>query len=66
MTYNITLTRDEIRTIQKAIFAMGEATPTASPDLGHLERVYGKLLEATASDDVARRMQDEGDKYGHD
>lgn len=66
MTYNITLTRDEITAIKKALLAWGKTTPASSPFNIHLERVYGKLLDTTASDNVARAMQDEGDKYGHD
>lgn len=66
MTYTITLTHAESIAVRKAIFAQGEKTASGTEELGHLERAYGKLLEAAANDAIARRMQDEGDKYGHD
>lgn len=66
MTYTITLTLEEVVAIREAVFARGEDVASGSAELGHLERIYGKLLELTASDNIARRMQEEGDKYGHD
>lgn len=66
MTYTITLTLEEVIAIREAVFARGSDVEPLSAELARLEYIYGKLLELTASDDVARRMQDEGDKYGHD
>lgn len=64
--YTIMVSHEEIRTIRRGLLLERQNTAPGSNRRKVLESLYEMLLETTASDDVARRMQDEGDKFGHD
>jgi hypothetical protein len=67
MTYTVKLTDFEIRIIRSALILEGVRHPPGSAERADMERLYKMLLDVTtASDNIARRMQEEGDKYGHD
>ena len=66
MQYTINLSKDEIAVMKPALRIEGLRYAPNSLGRRLLEGVYGRLLELTAGDNVARAMQNEGDKYGHD